>query len=460
MTTLLALYQLYFNSFLEKNPECKSTIYNISQKIKVSYQNDRDSCYEYQHLKDSLTEVLALFEACNLKACTIEFENSMNKMQRFIINYFKQFETILLYIRATRERNFLLHIESTEELIKYFFAHDHLNYARLLPLYLASMHDTKENYPDVWDEFLAGNFCVSKSLNAFTSIAPDHALEQENRRLKVNGGIIGITQNKSALARFFMIAPELKRMVADFERCFGINNGCTRKEHHEIRGNKICRITQNKEKLEKVLEQHVNPFSSTSNDLCNIVTNAVLADAASDEILKRDEIGQKLFEEFTNHRLIEGELSVWDSMKRRKISTFKCNNETAEITSGGKVIKLKEERGLLQRFVIAARSRSDLDLKECIACYEFGVIPRSLFASDGSLLLAYDKSKILHGLENMVKANESQLQENPEVAVNIILTDSHHKKVILFDGMALVNSIKKQVISKLVLISPTHLLTC
>ena len=51
------------------------------------------------------------------------------------------------------------------------------------------------------------------------------------------------------------------------------------------------------------------------------------------------------------HRLIEGELSVWDSMKRSKISTFKCNNETAEITSGGKVIKLKEERGLLQRFV-------------------------------------------------------------------------------------------------------------
>ena len=143
------------------------------------------------------------------------------------------------------------------------------------------MHDTKENYPDVWDEFIAGNFCVSKSLNAFTSIVPDHALEQENRRLKVNGGIIGITQNKSALARFFMIAPELKRMVGDFERCFGINNGCTRKEHHEIRGNKICRITQNKEKLEKVLEHHVNPFSSTSNDLCNIVTNAVLADAAS-----------------------------------------------------------------------------------------------------------------------------------------------------------------------------------
>ena len=77
------------------------------------------------------------------------------------------------------------------------------------------MHDTKENYRDVWDEFVRET-SVSKNLNAFISIAPDHALEQENRRLKVNGRIIGITQNKSALARFFMIAPELKRMVDDF----------------------------------------------------------------------------------------------------------------------------------------------------------------------------------------------------------------------------------------------------
>ena len=40
MTTLLALYQLYFNSFLEKHPECKSTIYNISQKYHIRMMDD------------------------------------------------------------------------------------------------------------------------------------------------------------------------------------------------------------------------------------------------------------------------------------------------------------------------------------------------------------------------------------------------------------------------------------
>ena len=55
----------------------------------------------------------------------------------------------------------------------------------------------------------------------------------------------------------------------------------------------------------------------------------------------------------------------------------------------------------MQRFVVISRSRPELDLKECIRTYEFGVIPRSLFASDGSLLLAYDKASILHHLEKL-----------------------------------------------------------
>ena len=116
--------------------------------------------------------------------------------------YFKQFESILLFVRVTRERNFALHLESKEALIKYFFAHDHQNYARLLPLYLSTTQHTKTNHPELWQEFQRGKFCVSKSKVAFTAIAPDHALEQENRRLKVSGGIVGITQNNNALLRF------------------------------------------------------------------------------------------------------------------------------------------------------------------------------------------------------------------------------------------------------------------
>ena len=39
----------------------------------------------------------------------------------------------------------------------------HLNYASLLPMYLATMQDVKANHPYLWNEFKKGNFCVTKS---------------------------------------------------------------------------------------------------------------------------------------------------------------------------------------------------------------------------------------------------------------------------------------------------------
>jgi len=97
--------------------------------------------------------------------------------------------------------------------MKYFFAHDHLNYARLLPLYISTMQETEKRHPSLSTEFMRGHFCVTKGVAGFTSIASDHGIEQENRKLKVIGGIFGITQNDKALDKFFLIAPELSKAL-------------------------------------------------------------------------------------------------------------------------------------------------------------------------------------------------------------------------------------------------------
>ena len=77
------------------------------------------------------------------------------------------------------------------------------------------------------------------------------------------------------------------------------------------------------------------------------------------------------------------------------------------------MVKVKEGQGLLQRFIIISRSRQELNVKECIGNYEFGVIPRSLLASHGSLLLAYDKASILHDLEKLTPdAQQIELETN------------------------------------------------
>ena len=57
----------------------------------------------------------------------------------------KMFEVLLLFIRASREENWELHLSSLELMIPYFFLHDQLHYARFTPLYIAKMMELKEN---------------------------------------------------------------------------------------------------------------------------------------------------------------------------------------------------------------------------------------------------------------------------------------------------------------------------
>ena len=66
----------------------------------------------------------------------------------------------------------------------------------------------------------------------------------------------------------------------------------------------------------------------------------------------------------------------------------------------GKLAKIKEEGGLLERLIVISRSRPQLDLKECIGIYEFGVHSTSLSIS--VRCKAYNKAKVLHHIELLV----------------------------------------------------------
>ena len=295
--------------------------------------------------------------------------------------------------------------------------------------------------------------------------------EQENRELKVMGGIVGITQKEQSLDKYFLIAPELSKIQQQFEEMYGNVSNEKRTEHHEITGGKLTRVSENAVKLARVFHEHGDPFHSVGeHELVNLLNQSVMTDAVTNDILQRDVIGQEMFLEFVYQRLTEGNISVWGKMTKRKLKTFKSECPTAKIKVGNNIIKIKEERSLLQRFIVISRSRPDLDLKECIGEYEFGVVPRSLFSADGCLLLPYDKSSMLHHLENMNEIQQNSEQDMsratdsispPNINTSVIDMDvesvvavpdldkiqqdpeSTSKKVLIVDGMALVNSVTK-----------------
>ena len=97
---------------------------------------------------------------------------------------------ILLYVRLLRESNFLLHVQVLRNMMKWFFAFDHFNYARWLSVHLYDLMNIHLFCPDVYNEFMNGNFAYQKSGRKFSKISPDQVHEQNNQVIKGLGGAI------------------------------------------------------------------------------------------------------------------------------------------------------------------------------------------------------------------------------------------------------------------------------
>ena len=76
----------------------------------------------------------------------------------------------------------------------------------------------------------------------------------------------------------------------------------------------------------------------------------------ANDIINHDKIGQKIIEDFVNERLIEGKHSVWEKMTKNKLGPYKSSKAPTEIRVGDNMVKIKEERGLLQHIIIISRS--------------------------------------------------------------------------------------------------------
>ena len=75
-------------------------------------------------------------------------------MHKAIRQYMHMVGVMCLYIRDART-------------FKYFFALDKLNYARMIPIYLAEMSQLERTYPDIWSEFSNGNRVATKNTIPF-----------------------------------------------------------------------------------------------------------------------------------------------------------------------------------------------------------------------------------------------------------------------------------------------------
>ena len=88
---------------------------------------------------------------------------------------------------------------------------------------------------------------------------------------------------------------------------------------------------------------------------------AVLSREASADILDHIEIGKNMYEQFVENR-IKVSTPLWEKMKKQNLKTFQAQSKVVRCKLNDKIVKIKEERSLITRFVIISRQRKELIL--------------------------------------------------------------------------------------------------
>ena len=91
-----------------------------------------------------------------------EFRSNLDKQGKFLNNDLEMIETMLLFMRVTKQQLWNLHLAALEKVTKYFFSLDLLNYARMTHVYLSKMFGLRSEDPET-RKFLSENFCCNKT---------------------------------------------------------------------------------------------------------------------------------------------------------------------------------------------------------------------------------------------------------------------------------------------------------
>ena len=221
-----------------------------------------------------------------------------------------------------------------------------------MPVYLAQMNALEQDDPTTWNALKSDNFVVAKSEIPFTHLFTDQTLEQEIKKLKRHGGMVGLSQDDAALDRLVVTTPHLSHLVQQFLNSFPKGSkSFERSEHYQLSGAVAIRTRENAFKLRHCVQLHCegNPFI-VKTPLKNLVSSAVVTDNAKKDILHFPEKGQRnSFEEFINDRLLPTSVrSIWDPLRQLKMKTFSNWMEKTKVRVGDKI--MRDERELLARF--------------------------------------------------------------------------------------------------------------
>ena len=285
----------------------------------------------------------------------------------------------------------------------WFFALDHHNYSRWLPIHIRDMTNLHTTHPDVFRQFKQGNFVVWKTCNRFSGMSIDQAHEQNNALVKGEGGAIGLTENAAALRRWTVGGPEMARVIVDFESAIDcISSTRTQFQHHEEHEKVQSTFVSDVKKLAQSIQKGGNPFDDETSELVVLFSGDIIDNSVMETLYKINQSGIEQYNTFVNERIINRSKPLSDPIKKNNFPLI-SRPTVKKSTVPTQVSSLKQDCNLFARLYIASQSREG-SLEEFFS-HENQAYPPAL--SQFRKLRPSNKSQLLNCLEDFAMPSDA-----------------------------------------------------
>ena len=305
---------------------------------------------------------------------------------------------LLRFTRATRLNDLDLHIASLWDMCSSFFAYNHHNYARYVPVYLLTLMNLSHTHPEAEDLLRRNGFSVSRSDVPASRNPVDLTIEETiNRHAKSHCGITGFSRNPAAYNRWCIT----RHMRGTFMQAAYEMADMSSSEvdtHKELRKSEISKSESDVQSLLDAFGGFMNPFQIDVKDkLFCLSSGAPATSKIESDLLNADAIGENAFNQFVTERLVEKSTSFHQPISRKALSTFASLKESKKVTNAAnKQIEIKAERNLFGQLLMLSE-KNNISLEKLL-CYPLSPVPWALATADG-LPVKTDKAKLMHLLE-------------------------------------------------------------
>ena len=182
----------------------------------------------------------------------------------------------------------------------------------------------------------------------------------QNKIVKGDGGIIGVTDNQEFLDRWLICAPEVTRLLHEFEYSLCSQPSNASKEHHENKSSFQTRFSKDIQNLNEAIIDSGNPFSNSSKDLITLETGFVSSEESIEVLYKIEAVGIEQYKKYFEGRLLNIDHTnlkyIYDKIEKNKFLIFDTNTKSSRKKQTS-VKTLKQNYSLSSKLFIASQTR-------------------------------------------------------------------------------------------------------